>query len=231
MGLDSTMRKSAIKKAKESAFAARRFEKRKHFSTDVVTVSIIKRVDEGTKVCSKCEYFRKNGKRNNKKHDLTCTKVRGYKTSALYSMEARRVIRVAKENMKINTKKLTSSEKGGSNPVTREDGIAFFASKKSKQAAVGDDDNDDDNGDVINDDNDDIAYCMPAKVHMSISPPLKIPTSNGLSDELLLAESIKTEVNIRVRNPTKSMKQATHLPVQVAAILDYLISLLIYFWY
>jgi hypothetical protein len=46
-------------KAKESAFAARRFEKRKHFSTDVVTGSIIKRVDEGTKVCSKCEYFKK----------------------------------------------------------------------------------------------------------------------------------------------------------------------------
>jgi hypothetical protein len=56
--------------------------------------------------------------RGNKKHNLTCSKVCGYKTSALYSMEARRVICLAKENMKINTKKLTSSEKGGSNPVT-----------------------------------------------------------------------------------------------------------------
>jgi hypothetical protein len=50
--------------------------------------------------------------------------------------------------------------------------------------------------------------------------------SNGLSDELLSTKTIKTEVNLRVNNPTKTMEQATHIPVQVAAILDYLISLL-----
>jgi len=83
MGLDSNMRKSAIKKSKESAYTARRHslaETRRHFSTDVVTGSVIKRVDEGTKACDKCEYFRKNGVRNNKKHDLTCRFVRGYRT-------------------------------------------------------------------------------------------------------------------------------------------------------
>ena len=46
-----------------------------------------------------------------------------------------------------------------------------------------------------------------------------------LSDDVLSLETIKNKVNDCVDNPTATMKSATNIPVQVAALFDYLLTI------
>ena len=93
----------------------------------------------------------------------------------------------------------------------------------------GDDDDDDDDDDNDDNDNDKIN----GNNSVNIDDDRKVPASDrkvpaSLSDELLSADTIKREINARIISPQdyKGMKKATHIPIEVAAIFDYIISLL-----
>ena len=218
MGLPSSLMRSAVKNAKQNAYGSR---VKKKLCTSIIKkdgIQIQPRVDEGTKKCRKCERFKQTGVQNHKGHDPTCSKNR--KHGKLTSKETIRVNKQANIYLKSNQQKLKPAEKGGSNPLAATDVQAFLEPD----------------------------YCQtvnnassapppsPSSKPSSTSPKKKAANNDDtkkkkeekfppLSDELLSWETIKNEVNDRVDNPTATMKMATNIPIQVAAVFDYLLTI------
>ena len=242
MGIQSQSRVGSIEKAKQSAYSARVNEKknRKKLSTNILTGRVIPRVDEGTKVCKKCDRYKRTGKRDNKGHDPTCPKSRQY--NKLTSIETKRVNKVASTNFLSNNKKLKGDEKGGTKVLTEAEVASFFeanprsvvnSDEDDYNSYDADDDGDDDDDDDDNDNDDNDNDKINGNNSVNIDDDRKVPASDrkvpaSLSDELLSADTIKREINARIISPQdyKGMKKATHIPIEVAAIFDYIISLL-----
>ena len=135
---------------------------------------------------------------------------------------------------------MKGDEKGGTTVPTEAEVAVFFAAKPRIEVNNdeddydsydadddGDDDEDDDNDDDDNHDNNNYNFNGNNNVNINIKKhdDRKVPAT--LSDELLSADTIKKEINARINSPKdyKGMKKAKNIPIEVAAIFDYIISL------
>ena len=241
MGNSSARCKSATKKMKQSRlFGARtpspkkKKTKQKHKivpcvddsqvfkSTDIQTGAVIPRLDEGTLVCKKCERYAKEGYWDHKEHHHTCERSQTYKNIQRASKESQRVLLLAKKNVDKNTKTLLEKEKG--TLFTSKDLIAFLQPRNSNSnsgSGSGSGTTDSMYCQIINEESNE----QQPSLEQDVRPPinnLKPPPINDSSpnEKYLDIEWIKTELDERVNNPTKAMKCAINVPVQVAAMFD-----------
>ena len=175
------------------------------------------RVDTGTLKCKACE----RGPRYKKGHHPTCTESDYYKFNSGGPTPSARAMadhKAAKRNLKNNLRKLASEERGGhTNPFTRADGDAFF------EPRVGT------NGSSSQDTSTRQEQNTPStRTELAVVSQREPAPSSP--NNFLAPETLKLEIQKRVKSPSYLMKKSKSCPLPVAALVEYLMTFSAFRW-